>query len=89
MTEKPRIILGLSLLTILAALLAALVFVPLPDANQNAILIVIGNVTALTSTLVTYYFGTSDGSKRKTDLLIKQNESAIGKAGDPVHIEQE
>lgn len=54
--------------TILACFLA-LLYVPIPDASKEAIMLVTGAVIASFSSVVNYYFGSSAGSKTKEETI--------------------
>lgn len=59
-------------LLITAAIIAALfllVYVPMPGPSKDAILMIIGGLIARVSDVYAYYFGSSEGSQRKTELL--------------------
>lgn len=55
----------------LPACLYLLFVVDMPQSAQNAIMILIGTISSMVSTVVAYYFGSSIGSKQKTDMMVK------------------
>jgi len=55
----------------LPACLYLLFVVDMPQSAQNAIMILIGTISSMVSTVVAYYFGSSIGSKQKTDMMGK------------------
>lgn len=60
---------ALSVLSILAFIAWALVYMPIPQENQNAITVLLGVVAAQVSGVVGYYFGSSASSKAKDDTI--------------------
>lgn len=89
MSNAIRAAFGLLVLLMLAALIAALVYIPIPGPNENTLVQLVGTMSTLAGLVVGYYFGSSDGSRRKTEMLGSQPEQATGKPGDPVHVEAE
>ena len=49
----------------------ALIYIPIPPQNQAALNILLGIISAGVGSLVGYYFGSSKGSQKKTDLIDK------------------
>lgn len=76
--KKENFILLLALLLILSGIgtMAALFFIPVPDANKDTLNLCIGFLfgTGL-ATLINYYWGSSLGSTKKTDALINSGNS--------------
>ena len=60
----------MAVLAILAFIAWALVYMPIPSENQNAITVLLGVVAAQVSGVVGYYFGSSAGSKAKDEALV-------------------
>lgn len=89
MSNVARVVVGLLVLLMLAALIAALVYIPIPGPNENTLVQLVGTLSTLAGLVVGYYFGSSDGSRRKTEMLGVQPEQATGKPGNPVHVEAE
>jgi hypothetical protein len=50
-------------------LLYALVYIKVPDENQNALLIVIGILSTNLTSIVAFYFGSSVGAKRQSETI--------------------
>lgn len=49
--------------------LAALLFLPVPDATNNALMIMLGGLSAEFARVLAYYFGSSQGSHEKQGIL--------------------
>lgn len=60
---------ALSVLSILGFIAWALVYMPIPAENQNAITVLLGVVAAQVSGVVGYYFGSSASSKAKDETI--------------------
>lgn len=87
-SETTRAVLALITICLIALLIAGLFFVRIPTANKDMVNTALGFVAGLATAVISYYFGSSESSKQKTDLLNRPS-SATGKPGDPVHIESE
>jgi len=74
MSDKSRIVFGLAVIALLGAALAALVFRSLPAENNDAIMLLVGGINTLAATVIGYYFGSSDGSKVKTEAMAEAME---------------
>jgi len=81
-----RFSLALLVIMIGAAIAGALVFVNIPDRNEAILNIALGFILGWGAGAVNYYFGSSDGSEHKTELL---NRGPSGEPGDPVHVAEE
>jgi len=46
-----------------------LIYIPLPPLSKDAVLLVLGGLLARLGDIYSYYFGSSEGSQRKTELL--------------------
>ena len=55
--------------------LAALYFIPIPVDNKELIIFMLGQLSGFAGGVVSYHFGTSAGSARKTELLGNVDES--------------
>lgn len=85
-TDSTRALLTILIVVILALLIAGLFFIKIPAENKDLVNIGLGFIAGMATTIVTYYFGSSDGSRRKTDMLADQ---ATGKPGDPINVKAE
>lgn len=63
------LIVACGLIATLASITAALVFLRIPTGNEQALLLLIGALTANVATVVGYFFGSSFGSKAKDDTI--------------------
>lgn len=52
-----------------------LLYQKVPSENNDVMMILLGALTAIVKDLYGYYFGTSEGSQRKTELLGDKNAS--------------
>lgn len=68
-----------------ALIVAALFFVPIPEQNQKIALVLLGVVIGWASSVVAFHFGSSQGSKDKTELM---STRPSGVEADPVHVEE-
>lgn len=84
-----RLIFGLIVLIMLASTIGLLALVEIPKSNENTFVQMVGTLSTLAGLVIGYYFGSSDGSRRKTDMLAEQSTQATGKPGDPVHVAEE
>lgn len=82
--SSQRFALALFVILIGAAIAAALIFINIPDRNEAILNIALGFILGWGAGAVNYFFGSSDGSDRKTELL---NRGPSGKADDPVHVD--
>ena len=55
--------------------LGVMIFVDLPAGAQNEFAILLGALATMTAAVVNYFFGSSAGSKEKTQLLARQQRS--------------
>lgn len=67
--DKIRILFGVIACAILVLLITALLFFEIPEANNNAANILIGSVSTIFGMVYQYFFGSSEGSSRKNDIL--------------------
>ena len=87
MSDNTRTILAIMSLILIALLIAGLFFVPIPDNAKDLINIALGFIAGYCSGAFNYYFGSSDGSTKKTAMLNERTEQATGKPDDPIHVE--
>jgi len=52
----------------------ALIYIPIPKDNQDSLTLLIGIIAGGIGSLVGYYFGSSKGSQKKSDLIEKITE---------------
>ena len=81
-----RFVLALIAILLGAAIIAALIYVPIPEGNREPLLLALGLVLAWGGKGFDFYFGTSQSSADKTELLATR---PTGEADDPVHVEEE
>ena len=60
-----------AVLAIWALIVAAVLFIPVPDANKDMLNILIGAVGSAVTTIVGYHFGSSSGSAGKDRVIDK------------------
>lgn len=87
-SEHTRAWLALVVIALIALLVAGLFFIQIPSENKDLVNIALGFIAGYAASVIAYYFGDSDASRHKTELLNNQ-DVATGKPGDPVHIESE
>lgn len=88
-SNAARLIFGTAVLVMLTGLIAALVYIPIPTGNENTLVQLVGTMSTLAGLVIGYYFGSSEGSVRKTEILGQRTEQATGRPDDPVHVEAE
>lgn len=76
--EKTKTILAVLIFLALCGCLAGLYTVAIPDGARDILLVMLGVVAALVKDVYGYYFGSSDGSQRKTELLGGRKPTAEG-----------
>lgn len=69
-------IVAVGLIAILGFMTWALVMRQVPDENQNALLLLIGNLTGLIGIVVAFYFGSSSQQKKQADTINTLAETA-------------
>ncbi len=79
--EKTRVvaIVTYSILAMMFVLLSAVVvkmFVSPASADQNLLIMVVQSVLGLASGMVGYYYGSSEGSRKKDEMLSDKSEKA-------------
>ncbi|MHC1697776.1 MAG: hypothetical protein AB9919_06910 [Geobacteraceae bacterium] len=82
--EKTKSILAILAFVGVLACLIGLFFAQLPEGARDIILILVGVMATLVKDVYGYYFGSSEGSLRKTELLFGgNNEARADAAPDP------
>ncbi len=61
-------------ISLLAFLCYALVYVPIPDGNKEALYILIGIISSTVTLIAGFYYGSSKGSQKKDEIIKSQNE---------------
>lgn len=85
---RPMMRFVLAMVAVLAgmAIVAALIFIRIPEGNEAVLNVSLGFVLGWGAAVFSFYFGTSESSAQKTELLA---DRPSGKPGDPVHTEEE
>lgn len=84
--SNTRFSLALIAILIGGGILAALIAFPIPEGNAEPLLLALGLVLGWGGTVFGFYFGTSESSAQKSELMA---DRPTGHAGDPVHTEEE
>lgn len=83
--EKTKAILAILIFFALVGCITGLYLRELPTGARDILLVLLGVVAALVKDVYGYYFGSSDGSQRKTELLGGiVNETPAAPAPGPV-----
>lgn len=69
-TKAFKAYLALLLTVAVVGVLFLLCYVPMPPLSKDAILLILGALLARLGDVLSYYYGTSEGSQRKTELLM-------------------
>ena len=69
--DKMPAMIALAALTGFFGILAALIFVTIPAGSETALNVMLGSLGTIVVSLSQYYFGSSAGSVRKTEILSK------------------
>lgn len=75
-----RVIFGIVICTMFIFAAAALLYLPIPEANSSAVNILIGSLSTLIGMVFTFYFGSSNGSAMKSetiDKVLSQSQKSI------------
>ena len=84
--QTMRFILALVAIVMGALIVAALVFVQIPEGNSETLMLALGFVLGWGGAAYGFYFGTSQSSADKTEILAHRPD---GTAADPVHVEDD
>jgi hypothetical protein len=68
-SDKMRLILGSAIVVLMLATMGLLKFVDLSGPSHDAAMMVIGAVVVQFANVYSYFFGSSDGSKKKDDII--------------------
>ena len=86
MKDWPRHIVALIALLLACFVIGSLFFFEVPERNERLADVAFGIVLGWGTMIVMFHFGSSQGSKDKTERLARQ---ASGKPADPVHVEED
>jgi hypothetical protein len=67
--ELPRHIVAIIVLALAIGIVAGLFIAEIPLGNREVALVILGVAVNWASQIVSYHFGTSEGSTRKTNLM--------------------
>ncbi|NVD44379.1 hypothetical protein [Qipengyuania atrilutea] len=84
--QKTRFVLALIAIVLGGLIVAALIFWPIPEGNREPLMLALGLVLAWGGTAYGFFFGSSEGSAQKTEML---NQRPQGTPADPVFVEEE
>jgi hypothetical protein len=62
-------ILALGIVGVAFALVGVLMFINIPDSQENIVIYALGFLTSAATQVISFYFGSSQGSKDKSDAL--------------------
>lgn len=62
-------LLAVGQVVMMAASLSALLFLPVPEQNRESVSLLIGAVIAQSGNVIAYFFGRSDGERRKDQTI--------------------
>lgn len=69
---------ALAVLTAFLVIVFVLLFRPIPEANKDAVMLLLGGIIGSVGTMVAFYYGSSKGSAKKDDIIKEQvNQAAI------------
>lgn len=76
LTNKTRVFFGVVVCLIYVFIISALIYNPIPEMNRGIIDVMFGSISTMMGMVFTFYFGSSEGSSKKTEALMnKINES--------------
>ena len=81
-----RFVLALIAILVSGAIVAALIFIRIPPENEDVLQVALGLVLGWGAAVFGYYFGTSESSAQKTEMLAHR---PTGEPDDPVYVEPE
>lgn len=68
-----KTIAALGVISMMAFMCYALVYIKIPTDNREALLIVLGIISNSVAGIIGYYYGSSAGSKNKDDIIKQMN----------------
>ena len=74
MKQLPRNIVAALVMMLAFGIIAGLFFVPIPDSNGEVALVILGVAIGWAGSVVNYFYGTSQGSSEKTDMINEKNK---------------
>ena len=69
MKNLPRNVVGAFVMTLAAGIVTALFLLELPAGNREVALVILGGAIGWAGSVVNFHFGSSEGSKRKTEMM--------------------
>lgn len=69
MKQLPRNIVAVAVMLLAFGIIAGLFLVPIPDSNGEVALVILGVAIGWAGSVVNYFYGTSQGSTTKTDMM--------------------
>lgn len=78
-SDQIKFILSAAVVASVILLSIILLFVPVPAANDKNFTTVVVALLGMAGTAVGYYFGSSQGSERKTELMAQPKQEGEGK----------
>ena len=78
-----RNMVGAFAMLIAVGIITGLFLLEIPMGNREVAILALGAALTWAGNVVQYHFGSSEGSKSKTELIAHH---ATGKGGDPVHV---
>ena len=77
---------GIAVMALALGIVIGLFLVELPEGNREVALVILGTAIGWAGSVVNYHYGSSQGSKDKTEALLTR---PTGKPEDPVHVEED
>lgn len=62
-------ILAFGQLVMMASAFAAVLFLPIPDKNETSVSLLIGAIVSQSTTVIAYFFGRTDGERKKDQTI--------------------
>lgn len=74
-----KLLIGITVMSCFVIVTLALIYIPIPQGNENILYMLIGSIATYMGSLVNYSFGSSEGSKKKSDLIEKMTDTTTKK----------